>query len=148
MKERLLNFLRAQRFLVVASHNKDTWISNVFYGIDDDFKIYFVSDPEAKHSKQILANPNIAFSTVWFNESNHEDRKGIQGQGLCRIASGDEEIKKGVELHNKLFPEFRERITFDYIKAEESTVWVIEPKYIKYWDDELYGDKHLEEFKF
>jgi len=148
MKEKLLNFLKSQRLLIIASQDKDIWVSNVFYGIDDNFKIYFISDNKRKHSKQMLANPKVAFSTVWFNENNHEDRKGIQGQGICRPAADEEEIKKGVEMHNEFFPEFKENVSLETIKLGKRDLWIIEPKYIKYWDDELYGDKHFDEFKF
>jgi len=148
MKDKLLRFLKKQRLLVIASHDEDIWVSNVFYGIDDNFKIYFISDKKRKHSKQMLVNPDVAFSTVWFNKNNHEDRKGIQGQGICRPASTQEEIQKGVELHNKLFPEFAKNVSLESIELEERDLWIIEPKYIKYWDDELYGNKHFDEFKF
>ena len=149
-KEKLLEFLKSKKLLVIASHSDKTWISNVFYGIDDNFRIYFVSPKSAEHSQQISRNPDIAFSVVWYNEKNHGDRKGVQGKGTCRLARDDEEIRKGVELHNKNFPEFAGRITFDWIKNNEfnSRIWVIEPKSIKYWDDQLYGDDETEEFEF
>jgi len=149
-KENLLEFLKSQRLIVLASGSETPWVSNIFYGIDNNFKIYFISGEETKHGQQILENSRIAFSIAWFNVKNHEDRKAVQGTGICRIADGDEEINKGVELHNLHFPEFAEQITVDWIKNDKNKfhVWVVEPDYMKYWNDELYGDEETEEFSF
>lgn len=149
-KQELLHFLKSQRFLVVGTQGEKPWIVNVFYGADDDCRLYFVSGEEENHSKHILQNPEVTFSTVWFNENDHTDRKGVQGIGTCNIADTDADIETGVRLHNEHFPEFKERITHDYIRSDEnkSRVWVITPKYIKFWNDGLYGDEEWEEFTF
>ena len=149
-KDNLLKFLKSQKLLVLASSSQTPWISNLFYGVDENFKIYFVSNEETKHSKQILENSRVAFSIAWFNTEDSEDRKGVQGTGTCKIAQIDEEITRGVELHNLKFPEFKDKITFDWIKSvdNKSHIWIIEPDYIKYWDDEFYGDEETEEFTF
>ena len=149
-RAKLLDFLKSQRFLVIGTQGDDPWIVNVFHGTDDNFNIYFVSEEETEHSRHILQNPTVTFSTVWFNPNNHVDRKGVQGRGICRIANSDMEIEEGIKLHNTNFPEFKETLTADYIRSEEnkSRVWIIKPSLIKHWDDELYGVDGSEEFKF
>lgn len=147
-KEKLLSFLKDQKLIVVATQGDQPWVANIFYGIDDDFKIYFISSKETVHSEHILKNNNIAFSVAWFNPEDHTDRKGVQGRGICRVAKDNEEIKKGVQLHNERFPEFKSCITFKWAKMIGYRVWVIEPSYIKYWDDKLYGGDETEEFNF
>ncbi len=147
--DHLLKFLESQRLLVLASADTEPWISNIFYGIDKDFKLYFISNVEAKHSEQILKNPQVAFSVAWYNPKNHKDRKAVQAKGICRIAKNDQEIERGVNLHNKNFPEFLEKINVEWARQENnsSKVWVIEPTYIKFWNDELYGKDGIEEFR-
>ena len=149
-KDKLLTFLESHKLLALASYDQEIWITNIFYGIDKDFKIYFISNEETKHSKQIMKNKEVAFSVAWFNEKDHKDRKGVQGQGTCRIATTDEEITKGVQIHNDRYPEFAERIVVKWVKSKlnKSHVYVIEPSYIKYWDDKLYGKEEWEKFKF
>jgi len=150
MLKNLFNFLNSHRMMAIASFDKDVWITNVFYGINTELKIYFISNDGTRHSKQIMKNPKVAFSVAWFNPSDHSDRKGVQGQGICRKAKSDTEIKEGVGLHNKHFPEFASRITFGWAKSSKnnSGVWVIKPKLIKYWDDRLYGKEEFKEFTF
>ena len=151
LMDNLLKFIKSQKLMVIASHGeKYIWVANVYYGIDDNFKFYFVSPEDTKHSQQILKNPKIAFSVVWFDPANHKNRKAVQGLGSCRLAQNEEEMAKGVQLHNYNFPEFAQRITVEWIHANEfeSRIWVVEPSYMKYWDDELYGEKETEEFSF
>jgi hypothetical protein len=95
-----------------------------------------------------LKNPNVAFSIAWFDPNNHKNRKAVQGLGICHLAENEEEIKTGVKLHNQNFQEFKETITLEWIHSNKwgSKVWVLKPTYIKYWDDEIYGDNESEEF--
>lgn len=149
--QELIDLLKSQKLLVIASGaGEDIWISNVYYGVDGDLNLYFISPEGAKHSQHFLQNPEVAFSVAWFDPSNHKDRKAVQGRGVIKVAENDEDIAKGVALHNQNFPEFAERITASWIKVNEwnSKVWVLKPKYIKFWDDELYGEKETEEFWF
>jgi uncharacterized protein YhbP (UPF0306 family) len=147
----LLKFLQSQKALAVAAtSNKDLWIANVFMGVNDEMTIYFISPEDTKHSQYILANPKVAFSTAWFNPQNHKDRKGIQGQGVCTLATTSEDVAEGVRLHNQNYPEFKKRITVDWVKTNEykSRVWIIKPTLIKFWNDELYSSAESKEFTF
>ena len=149
-RKKLLDFLKSQKYLVVGTQGNEPWIVNVFHGTDDDFNSYFVSSEETEHSKHIIENPKVTFSTVWFSPDNHLDRKGVQGRGVCCIAKNDKEIEEGIRLHNTNFPEFKERLTADYIRSEDnkSRVWVIKPSFIRFWNDELFGQDGSEEFSF
>lgn len=146
---KFLPFLQSQQLLSIATQeNGEPWIANVYFGTDDAGMMYFISPEDTKHSQHILKNNTIAFSTSWFDSTNYKNRKAIQGTGTCTIATDDETIGIGVSLHNKNFPEFKEKITIDWIRTNEwgSKVWMIKPNYIKYWDDEIYGDEESEEF--
>lgn len=136
--------------MVIASQEKNVWIFDVYYAVADDFKIYFVSRLKAKHSRQILKNPQVAFSVVWYDPKNLLARKAVQGKGICRQVKNDSEILKGVKLHNQYFPEFKSRLTVSYISSQDtpSKLWSIQPQYIKFWNDELYKEKESEEFFF
>lgn len=144
-----LQFIQSQKLMVIATSDKENiWVANIYFGCDSLGVIYFISPEDTKHSQMILKRPNVAFSIAWFDPKNHENRKAVQGLGMCRVAKNEEEIATGVKLHNQNFPEFKERITTQWIHDNEwgSRVWVLEPTYIKYWDDELYGADETKEF--
>jgi len=147
--EQVLKFIESQKLMVIASHDeKEIWVANVYIGTDEKGHIYFISPENNRHSQMILKSPEIAFSIAWFDPTNHKNRKAVQGLGSCRPAENEDEIKTGVKLHNQNFPEFKERITVDWIHNNQwgSRVWVLKPAFLKYWDDELYGDDETREF--
>ncbi len=147
----LFSFLSSQRLCVVATHAWDEIrTSNVFYGIDESYTFYFISNEETKHSKHILQNPSVAFSIARYDPTNHMDRKSVQCSWSCKKATTLDQITTWVTLHNTHYPEFAERITVDWALSEEnkSHVWTITPTYIKFWNDELYWINGTEEFTF
>lgn len=147
--QKAFEFIKSQKLMVLACHDShEIWVANVYYGVDEQGIIYFISPDKSKHSQMILKNPHVAFSIAWFDQNNHKNRKAIQGLGECRLAQNEQEIATGVSLHNQNIPEFKDQITVDWIKNNEwgSKVWLVKPTYIKYWDDELYGDKETQEF--
>ncbi|MFT4244364.1 MAG: pyridoxamine 5'-phosphate oxidase family protein [Candidatus Woesearchaeota archaeon] len=149
--DNLLKFLQSQKVLIIASiDNKDIWISNVYYGIDKELNFYFSSGKDSLHSNQILNNSNVAFSVVWYDSSNYKDRKGIQGKGKCTLVTQEKEIEKAISMHNSNFPEFKDRVTIGNITNPEfpSKIWKIRPIFIKYWDNELFGENGTKEFNF
>lgn len=148
MDKDLLEFLKSERVLILATHDTEPWVTNVFYGVNDDGRIYFISNKDTLHGKHILAGSNVAFSVVWFNEKDFKDRVGVQGKGVCKVAETDEEIKEGVRLHNELYPEFKAKITFRWAKMMGYRVWYIDPNYIKFWNDGLFGSDEYKEYKF
>lgn len=148
--ENLLKFIKSQRLLSIATINSDgPWIANVYYVCDDQYKFYFLSSKDTKHSKSILNNPEVAVSITWFDQKNHRNRKSIQGTGVCRLANLSE-IKTGVGLLYQNFPDLRDILTLKWVSENiwNSRIWVVDLKYVKYWDDEIYGDSESEEFRF
>lgn len=144
-----LPFLQSQHLLTIAMcAGTEQWIANLYFGTDENGTMYFISPTDTAHSKMILENPQVVFSTAWFDPANHKNRKAIQGRGTCRLAQNEEEMATGVRLHTANFPEFKERITTEWIRTNEwgAKVWVLQSTYIKYWDDERYGDDETEEF--
>ncbi len=146
--EKLLQFLKGQKILSIASRTvEDIWIANVYYSTNNTEKIYFISSTDSKHSQMILKNPKIAFSVTWADPKNNKNRKGVQGLGVCSEAN-ILETSEGIKLMYENFPDLRDILTFEWIKtnAWNTKVWIIQPSYIKYFDDEIYGDNESEEF--
>lgn len=147
--KKLLSFLRSQQLLTIASHDaKNVWLANVYYSIDDQGTIYFISPKKNRHSQMMLKNPKVAFSVAWFDPKNHQNRKAVQGLGVCRPAKTPQEIATGIRLLYKNFPDLREILTIKWImtNAWGTKVWIVQPSYMKHWNDELYGEKESKEF--
>ena len=148
--DELTQFLQTQKILQIAPQSDEPWIANVLMGCNSPKKLYFVGSPATRYGQLLTENKRLAFATAWHQQDNHLDRKGIQGTGTAHFSTDETEIVEGVTLHNQKYPEFAERITTDWVKENErgSGVWVITPDYIKFWNDELYGQDGSKEFTF
>lgn len=66
--------------------NGGVWVSDVIYIFDDALNIYWMSDPDARHSKAIEANSQGA-GTVTVNAAG-QDNLGVQFSGCARKIEG------------------------------------------------------------
>ena len=144
-----LHFLKSQKLLILASSDNDQpWVANVYFVVDDDCKLYFVSREGARHSQEMLMNPKVAFSSVWFDTTNFRNRKAVQGVGTCNVVEDEAGIMKALQLYHSNFLGSDKLITLEWLRNNEhqSCFWVIEPTYLKHWDDEQYGEDGSKEF--
>lgn len=63
------------------------WVADVVFIYDDDMNIYWMSDPEARHSKAILKNNRVAGSITHSTQSK-EPNFGIQFEGVAEQLEG------------------------------------------------------------
>lgn len=149
-KDKLLEFLKSQKLLVIATHDKTPWVCSVYYSINNNFEIFYVSPPHTNHSKHIEKNPEVAFSISWYNENDLTDRKAVQGKGKCELLTDENKIKELLENHHKYYSLWKEIITYENMKNNtiQSKPYLIKPTYMKFWNDELYGPEGTKEFKF
>ena len=73
--------INSNRFMSLAtSHYNDTWIAPVYYVVDEDYNIYFVSFIRSTHVIHIILNSQVAISI--FNSTQEEgDANGLQIKG-------------------------------------------------------------------
>ena len=68
--------------------NVGVWVSDVIYLHDADFNIFWLSDPDARHSKAIRENPKVA-ATVTISNSAGEENVGLQIAGTVDELEGN-----------------------------------------------------------
>ena len=146
----LLNFLSSQKTLTMATVDSlgEPWVSTVYYATDEEVTIYFLTDPKSSHAAQFANSQSVAFSVSWFNSQNTSDRKGIQAKGKVELITNKEEL----EVFRKCF--FVDKFGGDginYISSMQDgstkyKAWKIVPSYIKFWNDEAFGEGGIEEY--
>ncbi len=85
-------FLTAHNTLALATAGPDgtPHAAAVFYAVDDDLTLYFLSEPKTLHAQHIGAGARVA-ATI---EENNQDWKSIQGlqlHGWAAPCAGEEE---------------------------------------------------------
>ena len=140
--------MKNQKVLTIATHDKDPWICNVYFSVDNHFNFFFISPPNTKHSFDIAKNPKVAFTTAWYDPKNLGDRKAIQGIGECTLITTSATVIKFLKNHYKYYPLWKEVITHKKMRDNviQSRPYVIKPTYIKFWNDEIYGEEGVREW--
>lgn len=148
-KLKLLEFLRSQRFITLATYSDKISVCGVFYAVDENFNLYFVSEPTTHHSKNIKANGEISCVIADSHQTVLDKKVGAQIQGKASEVTGKIEAIKALKLWNEANPGLEKVINFKNLKkAINSRVYKIEPQVVKFFNEELYGEEGLEIFNF
>ncbi len=124
LKETVLKYLKEHYTMTIATARDDSpWAAAVFYA-NDGFALYFLSDPESRHSKDIAENRVVA---VTVNEDYHDWRKikGIQMEGKAELVVTEDEMAKAVATYVEKYS-----FTAAYLKLMSSSF----PKIAGYLD--------------
>lgn len=80
MKARLLEFLRAHQVLTLAVSGP--YAAAVYYAVDDELNLYFVSEPDTRHASAILTDNRVA-GTIHRDRQHWKEIRGVQLTGRC-----------------------------------------------------------------
>ncbi len=86
-KQRIREILEKGYLLSLATADQNgPWVSDVRYVSDDDFTIYWMSDPNCRHSKTIDQNSLVA-ATIELNYNFGTPNLGLQISGYAKKLS-------------------------------------------------------------
>jgi uncharacterized protein YhbP (UPF0306 family) len=82
-----LKLLNEHKTLTLATCiDGQPWAASLYYVSDDNLSLYFVSDPDTRHARELQANPDVA---VTINADRHlwPRLRGLQIQGQAKTVS-------------------------------------------------------------
>lgn len=149
-KQKLLKFLKSLKFMSVSTYDKHLWTAWVYYVIDDDFNLYFVSQPDTDHCKSILKNGEIACAIADSHQKVTDKKIGAQLYGTASQLTNIQQLKWMLKLWNKINPGVEKIINIKNIQTKQikSRVFKVVPKKIKWFNEALYKEKEFEVFNF
>lgn len=84
LKKRALEVLANAHLMSLATQDEaGVWVADVIFIYDDDFTIYWMSEPGTRHSKAIEKNPQVA-ATITASNKKNEPNFGIQLEGHAK----------------------------------------------------------------
>jgi|SRR5690349_10980097 len=104
LKHQVLAYLRSHNTMTLATCADNLpWASTVFYA-SDDFRLYFFSAPDSRHSQNVSQNPAVA---VTVQEDYHDWRviKGIQLEGKVTLIDSVLEKGKAMAIYARKYPD-------------------------------------------
>ena len=109
------------------------WVADVIYIFDKNFNIYWMSNPDVRHSKALIKNPKIA-GTITSNYPK-EDNLGIQFEGEAEKIDGNryDLAIKHYEKRKRPKPEESEDV------LQGDSWYVLKPKKIELIHEKFFG---------
>lgn len=144
IKDSLANIFSSNKLMSIASINKDqSWINVAFYAFNNHLQLFFLTEIDAQHSKNLLANSSVAVSIFNSNQPWGPGKlQGLQLFGTCSKAEGIRLIEGG-KLYIERFPDATKYLgkPNDLLDALlGSWIYVIYPQKIKILDELVFGE--------
>ena len=130
----ILNVLTKGYLMSLATlDNGGIWVSDLIYIYDDDLNIYWMSDPEARHSKALIKNSKVAGTITVSGQG--ENNLGIQFEGIAEKIDGTrfDLAKKHFAKRKKLVPKKEDDI------LQGDSWYILKPKKIELINEKLFG---------
>lgn len=133
LKEEAIQFLGAQKFLVLATSSNDRVTARTMGFVNKGLTIYFQTDRNFLKVKQIEQNPNVALCGA-----------NVQIEGIAKIKNHpfDKLNEEFIELFKK-----KHTLAFNtYSHLKNEIVIEVEPRLITFW--KYIDDKPLREYLY
>ena len=146
----IFEFLHKNRLMALSTYNKSPWICTVYYAVDRDFNLYFVSSPNSKHCKDIEKNNKVACAVFDSHTKNSDNKAGVQFVGTASEVKGWDRTKVILKMWHRAAPGAEDIVNVKNMKDKviSSRVYRIKPKKIQFFNDKLYGDEETKMFEF
>ena len=140
-KQHVLDFLKTNKLMSVATFGAHPWIANVFYVSDNELNLYFLSDEKTLHCQQIAQNKKVAVAIVDSHQSYSDKLMGFQAWGTVKQISDLEKLKfilKGLQQLLKAGDDLSYEKAIQ--KVASNKIYKITPKRIKLYSEGLFGE--------
>jgi uncharacterized protein YhbP (UPF0306 family) len=132
--ERVAALLREQNTLTLATTNEEAEAeaAPLFYWVDEDLALYWLSSPQSRHSLAARRLARVAV-TVYRSSANWEGICGVQMRGQIKTVA---KAERRAELLKKYCERFKLGGIFS-LAIRQSVFYVFEPEWIRYIDNSV-----------
>lgn len=140
--EHIKKYLSSHFQLVLATVGTHPWVSTLYYSIDADLNIYFLTSPKTIHGKQLAKNPKVAVAISDSPQTPASKKKGLQIYGLCKQISGARKVTHAITLWKQTLGVTSDIYSYEGMlkKAISGRMYKITPKKIKFFNEELWEE--------
>ncbi len=135
IKSKILEVLEKTHLMSLAVRDTNgLWVSDVLFIFDNDLNIYWMSDPDVRHSQAILQNSEVA-GTITFSTKSKEPNLGIQFSGQASKIDGPRYDLAIKHFKKRGRPEPKE--SDDVLEGD--SWYILSPSTIDLIDEEQFG---------
>lgn len=149
-KQKLLDYLKERKQMVLATFGELPWACTVYYFVDDEFNLYFMSTTDTQHCRDIGRNPKVACVIADTGQEFTDKKIGVQLRGKVEQVGMLGSAKVLATMFKVLRPSAGELLSFENFKKSviERRAFKIRPERIKFFNEEIYGEFGREFFEF
>lgn len=124
--EKMIAYIKSNSVLTLCvSNNGVPWAANCFYAFDDSsMELFILTKHDTRHGREMALDRRVV-GTISSQQVSVAKIRGIQYEGVVRLAEGEEEAAARKKYNNK----------FKIAKLYTSPTWVISLNYVKYTDN-------------
>lgn len=131
-----------------TNDQKGVWVNPVYFAYDSNYNFYFISQPQSRHMKNMLENPQVSLAIYSTAQHTQGDVAGIQLAGKARILSDEADVKKAYDTYyGRKYPAARkhpEKNEDHYMNNPEWQFVEVVPTKMYYFDTRFFGETRQE----
>lgn len=142
--------MRSTEYCCIATVDRDgVWSNPVYFAWDRNICLYFISQPHARHMKNIARDPRTAVSIYNTGQSAFGDVSGIQLEGRAKILTAKEDVDHAyATYYSRKHPDTgrnaEEKNEDAYMNNPEWLFVEISPEHVYYFDTRHFGEERKE----
>lgn len=135
-KRELLDFLSSHTTLVLSTVGREGHpaAAALFYAEDDALNLYFISEAESEHSRNILHRSKVALA-IAADGQDWKQLTGVQIKGACARLTGSDRDRAQQRYVSKF--QFVMRSSMLAERIDQSDFCAIQPEWIRLTDNRL-----------
>ncbi len=117
-------------------------VAPLFFASDDAFNLYWISDPDSRHSKN-LGDWNDVSATIYSHTWDYTAIQGVQFEGDAMDVADDDERTRALGLYTTKFTFVTDKFA---VLIAQSVIYVLRPRWLR-WVDNTRKFGYKQEFR-
>lgn len=133
---------------LATTRNNQPWLCNVWFVMDENDHVYWISRDTRRHSQEIHDNPYVSCTFhQWFDGGLGQAGQALIMAGHAEKLSGDA-CKKPYELYAARYPKILEFQTEQEFLQDQGDhyFYKLTPQEIVWWDEKNFPDQSRQKF--
>ncbi len=128
--------------MTLATYGEHPWIAALYYSVDKDLNIYFLSDPQTIHCQQLSQNGEVAVSVADAPQTPTAKKLGLQIYGTAEQIAGKTKITHAITLWKKTVGVTSDVYSYAGMmnKAIKGRMYKVTPHKIKFFNEALWEE--------
>lgn len=146
----IYEYLKTERLMTLATNGDHIWAANLYYVVDNDLNLYFLSKNAREHCQHIETDPFVAVGIADSSQPFAPGQKGIQLYGKAEKVNILSKLKIMTEMWNTVIadtPTAEKLNPKSLLDGAASSVYKINPVRIKYFNTELWPEDQIRVWK-